>query len=72
MLATLGTGFVNEHFLTQREKASVDFLSQTRAQIESSNEAIAPSPRRRTDSVLERFNKFIDDQRRRRSTSKIV
>ena len=59
VLATLGTGLVNEYFLTQRENASVDFLSQTRAQLES----IAPSPTSQ-DSLLERFNAFIDDQRR--------
>ena len=63
VLATIGTGFVNEYFLTQRETASVDFLSQTRAQIESSNEAIAPSPASQ-DSLIERLNTFIDDQRR--------
>ena len=63
VLATLGTGFVNEYFLTQREAASVDFLSQTRAQIESANDTIVPSPTAQ-DSLLERFNAFIDDQRR--------
>ncbi len=63
VLATLGTGFVNEYFLTQRETASVDFLSQTRTQIESSNETI-PRPTTAQDSLLERFNAFIDDQRR--------
>ncbi len=62
VVATLGTGFVNEHFLTQREEAAVDFLSQTRTKIESTTEA-TPAPGTSTDSVLERLNKFIDDQK---------
>lgn len=62
VLMTLGIGFVNEHFLTQREEASVAFLSQTRAKLESRSDA-APAPTTSTDSVLERLNKFIDDQR---------
>ena len=63
VLATLGTGLVNTYFLTQREEASVDFLAHTRAQIESSNETIAP-PAAAPDSVLERFSAFIDEQKR--------
>ena len=62
VFATLGTGFVNEHFLTQREEAAVDYLSQTRAKIEATTDA-APVPATSTDSVLERLNKFIDDQK---------
>ncbi len=62
VLATLGTGLVNEHFLTQREEAAVDYLSQTRAKIESTTDA-TPVPATSTDSVLERLNKFIDDQK---------
>lgn len=62
VVATLGTAFVNEHFLTQREEASMDFLSQTRTRIESNTEA-APAPSTSTDSVLERLNKFIDDKK---------
>jgi len=62
VVATLGTGYVNEHFLTQREEAAVDFLSQTRTKIESTTDA-APVPGTSTDSVLERLNKFIDDQK---------
>lgn len=63
VLATLGTGLVNEHFLTEREEAAVDYLSQTRAKIEANTDA-APTPATSTDSVLERLNKFIDDQKR--------
>jgi hypothetical protein len=63
VLASIGTGFVNEYFLAQREAASVDFLSQTRTQLESPDDTIAPSPTSQ-DSLLERFNTFIDDQRR--------
>lgn len=62
VVATLGTGFVSEHFLMQREEASMDFLSQTRTRIESNTDA-APAPSTSTDSVLERLNKFIDDQK---------
>jgi len=62
VVATLGTAFVNEHFLTQREQASVEILSQTRTRIESTNEP-ATAPATSTDSVLEKLNKFIDDQR---------
>ena len=63
VLATLGTAFVNEHFLMQREAAAVDFLSQTQTKIESTTDA-APAPGTSTDSVLERLNKFLDDQKR--------
>jgi hypothetical protein len=62
VLATLGTGLVNEYFLTQREETAVDYLSQTREKIEATTDA-APAPGTSTDSVLERFNKFIDDQK---------
>lgn len=62
VVATLGTAFVNEHFLTQREEAAVDFLSQTRTKIESTTDG-APIPSTSTDSMLERLNKFIDDQK---------
>ncbi len=61
VVMTLGTGFVNEHFLTQREQASVEILSQTRAKIESPTES--PAPTTSSDSVLQRLNKFLDDQR---------
>ncbi len=61
VVMTLGTAFVNEHFLTQREQASVEILSQTSTKIESSDES--PVPTSSTGSVLERLNKFIDDQR---------
>ena len=63
VLMTLGTGFVNEHFLTQREEASVEILSQTRAKIESTSDTSPTAPPTSTDSVLEKLNKFIDDQR---------
>ncbi len=62
VVATLGTGFVNEHFLMQREEASMDFLSQTRTRIESNTDA-TPAPSTSTDSVLERLNKLIDDKK---------
>jgi len=62
VLATLGTGLVNQYYLTQREQAAVDYLSQTRTQIEAVNESPAP-PATTPDSVLERLNKFFDDQR---------
>ncbi len=62
VLVTLGTAFVNEHFLMQREQASYEQLAQTQATIESSNEAPS-APATSTDSILERLNKFIDDQR---------
>jgi hypothetical protein len=62
VLATLGTGLVNEHFLTQREEAAVGYLSQTRQKIEATTDA--PAPGTSTDSVLERLDKFIDDQKR--------
>lgn len=62
VLATLGTALVNEHFLTQREQAAVGFLSQTQADMESQNDA-PPPPTTSEDSVLEKLNKFIDDQR---------
>jgi hypothetical protein len=61
-MATLGTGYVNEHFLTPRENASVAFLSRTSADIESASTTPA-TPGTTTDSVLERLNQFIDDQR---------
>ena len=62
VLATLGTALVNEYFLTQREAAAVDFLSQTQARMESPKESpLAPAAS--ADSVLEKLNKFIDDQR---------
>jgi len=62
VLATLGTGLVNQYYLTQREQAAVDYLSQTRTRIEAVNESPAP-PATTPDSVLERLNKFFDDQR---------
>jgi len=61
-LATLGTGLVNQHFLTVREQSAFESLSQTRVKLESSTDA-ASAPATSTDSVLERLNKFIDDQR---------
>jgi hypothetical protein len=61
-IATLGTGLVNEYFLTAREDASVAVLSQTSTRIESADAAPAPAGTT-PDSVLERLNKFIDDQR---------
>jgi hypothetical protein len=61
-IATLGTGYVNEHFLTPRENASVAILSQTNADIESAR-AAPSTPGTTPDSVLERLNQFIDDQR---------
>jgi len=62
VVATLGTGLVNEHFLTPREEASVAYLSQTREMLEATTGA-APAPGTSTDSILERFDKFIDDQK---------
>jgi len=62
VLATLGTGLVSQYYLTQREQAAVDYLSQTRGKIEAANESAAP-PATTPDSVLERLNKFFDDQR---------
>lgn len=60
--ATLATGYVNEHFLTAREDASVAVLTQTSTTIKAT--ATTPAPAGTTpDSVLERLNKFIDDQR---------
>jgi hypothetical protein len=61
-LATLGTGFVDEHFLMAREEASVAVLAQTSARAEKADTTPTP-PGTTTDSVLERLNKFIDDQR---------
>ncbi|HEY6599125.1 MAG TPA: hypothetical protein VIZ30_07425 [Pseudomonadales bacterium] len=63
VLATLGTGLVNEYFLAPREAASVEFLSRTQVQIESANDTVAPPPVSQ-DSLLDRFNAFLDDQRR--------
>jgi hypothetical protein len=60
--ATLATGYVNEHFLTPRETASVAYLSQTSTTIASTTTAAAP-PATTPDSVLDRLNQFIDDQR---------
>jgi hypothetical protein len=60
--ATLATGYVDEHFLAARESASVTFLAQTSTHIESTNTA-TPAPSTTPDSVLERLNQFIDDQR---------
>jgi hypothetical protein len=62
VLATLGTGFVDQYYLTQREQAAVDALSQTRGKIEAVNDSATP-PATTPDSVLERLNKFFDDQR---------
>jgi hypothetical protein len=62
VLATLGTALVNEYFLTQREAAAVDFLSQTQARMESPKD-VPLAPATSADSVLEKLNKFIDDQR---------
>ena len=62
VLACLGTGLINQYFLTQREVAAYDLLAQTRMKVESPNEATT-APSTSTDSVLERLNKFIDDQR---------
>jgi hypothetical protein len=61
-LVTFGTGLVDEHFLAQREEASVAVLSQTSARAETADTTPVP-PGTSTDSVLERLNKFIDDQR---------
>ncbi len=60
--ATLATGYVNEHFLTPRETASVAYLSQTSTNIESSTTSTA-APASTPDSILDRLNQFIDDQR---------
>jgi hypothetical protein len=62
VLATLGTGLVDQYYLMQREQSAVDYLSQTRGKIEAANEAPMP-PTTTPDSVLERMNKFFDDQR---------
>jgi len=62
--ATLATGYVNEHFLTPRESASFAVLERTGDEIESTAVDGAPAPSGTSaDSVLERFNRFIDDQR---------
>jgi hypothetical protein len=62
VLATLGTGLVDQYYLMQREQSAVDYLSQTRSKIEAANETPVP-PTTTPDSVLERMNKFFDDQR---------
>ena len=62
VLATLGTGLIDQYYLAQREQSAVDYLSQTRGKIEAANEAPVP-PATTPDSVLERLNKFFDDQR---------
>jgi hypothetical protein len=62
VLATLGTSLVDQYYLMQREQSAVDYLSQTRGKIEAANEAPLP-PTTTPDSVLERLNKFFDDQR---------
>lgn len=61
-LATLGTGLVDEYYLAQREQAAVDSLSHTRNDIDAMNTSPA-LPNTTPDSVLERLNKFLDDQR---------
>jgi hypothetical protein len=62
-LATLASGLVSEYFLAPRESAAVAVLSRTQSEIEAAgNEASAPSGTT-PDSVLQRFNRFLDDQR---------
>lgn len=61
-IATLGTAFVSQHFLTPREDVSMAFLAQTSENIESAGTPSEPSSTT-PDSVLQRLNKFIDDQR---------
>jgi hypothetical protein len=58
----LATGLVSEYYLAPRETASVEALSQTQSQIEAAGKRTAPSGTT-PDSVLQRFNKFLDDQR---------
>jgi hypothetical protein len=61
--ATLATGIVSEHFLAARESASVAVLSKTQTEIETASNATAAPSGTTPDSVLERFNRFLDDQR---------
>jgi hypothetical protein len=62
-LATLATGVVSEYFLAPRESAAVAVLSQTQSEIETAGNATAPPSTTTPDSVLQRFNRFLDDQR---------
>ena len=61
--ATLATGLVSEHFLAPRESASVAVLSKTQTEIEAAGNATTAPSGTTPDSVLERFNRFLDDQR---------
>lgn len=60
--ATLATGLVSEHFLAPRESASVAVLSKTQSEIETDGNATAAPSGTTPDSILDRFNRFLDDQ----------
>lgn len=63
-VVSLTTAWVDHAVLAERQEAALEQISQTQKGIESMREQPLAEPDAGTSSMLDRFNEFIDEQRR--------
>lgn len=61
--AALASSAITQGFLAEREQASVEFLTQTSTSIEANATVTVEPPGAPPDTMVERFNEFLDQQR---------
>jgi hypothetical protein len=61
--AALASSAITHGFLAEREQGSIEFLSQTSSNIEATNNAAVEPLTTPSESMVDRFNEFLDDQR---------